>query len=548
MSNKIKNAIELALDNLNDESYFPLLALAKDKLEIDIQAQCKEKLLNWAASLLRHERGNPGIKEKILSGLDSATSYIMKKIQTFHPRRAKYFFNYVKDAYAKKLVNSYLNTPENKETLINEISAWSEQAVMNSILKKLNKSKTNQLLINQLLPPLESLIRNIDEPLLAENSILKLRNILGEHPKTRKILAQAIVSQEDFNDNLEKIFMKAPMSSIYDRIKEQLYSRKLSKIKKAQARAIYQYDGLIERSLPASVRGLHGLDKDTIKQIALKGDKSKEDELLNFEVASYARYNKDYAPGHTGASNRSSTPLTDIANYFATKHGLRRGKPESTWIMIFESTKGLNMTEIVDKSVGWTEFEFATPELSAKKFLGAVKLEVDEKRSNKNDIQLKAVNGFVAPRVHKGKYNKAGIEGDIANMLDMAKFYDKPKKYAQPNLDIKLPRKIEKHCQDRTLFQRFYDMLGLSSSRKRYMKQRAKQLEFVQTETPEARQKRLQQEKRDMVFITKKAQAKEREMAITGKSWLPSFLNKSLAAYVSPVSYKPTFDRAKARV
>ncbi|MBS0289870.1 MAG: hypothetical protein JSS07_07555 [Proteobacteria bacterium] len=519
----IKEAIEKGLANLNKEAFFPLIHFARHNLNIDIEKGMRDQLIDLAKKYM-HLNKEWYLGKKIFSSLDNTISYIQSSMKNFNPKIAKSFFNYVKDKYAGTIVNKFLADPKNKTAFVEAMTAFAKKRIVDQIFGKLSKEKVT-LTKDQasgLRTALEDLVNNIENRDSTLENIHYLKNqLLSLSPATQEIVLEKIMRRNSFNEDLKNSFLQKTGSSILEDIESKINSYGIHLIKNAQAQEVYKYDGLIERVLPAHIRGLYDVDRKVVESIALNGDTSKVEDLFNYEVASGARHNPIYKVGHTGGSNRSATTLANIAMYFASKHGLAHGRPNSTWIMIYESSKGINTTELVDENVDWTEFEFASPELKANRFLGAVKFEVDDANSDKNNIAFKAVDGFVVPRVQQGNYKIQGVEGDIKHFLEIAKHFDKPATNSQqPKVEFKLPRSSKRVSENRTFFQRIFDKLGLSHNPLKYKQERLEQLEFVRNESKDQKQKRLNDEKTMLDFWQHFSEQLVRDQA---KPLLPSF-------------------------
>ncbi|MBI2791187.1 MAG: hypothetical protein HYX61_04445 [Gammaproteobacteria bacterium] len=520
----IKEAIEKGLKNLNPEAHFPLIHFARKHLDIEMENASRNMVIEWAKKYI-FLNGDFHLSKKVLSSLDNTIEYVQKAIRKFNPSYAKRFFNFVKDKYAKSVVNKFFSKPANIDKFVQETTKFAKKEIVHKILGKCKKEKI-VLPSTQYKPlknALDKLVNEIEDNTKTLANINSLKTVMAGLPaNVQEIVLNRIVQRKKLDEDLVATFAQPISADLLANIQGKVSNYGIHLIKNKQAQEVYKYDGLIERIVPASIRGLYDVDRSVVESIALKGDTSKVEDLFNFEVASSARKNKTYKVGHTGSSNRSSTTLANIAMYFASKHGLKHGKPKSTWVMIYESSKGINTTELVDKKVDWTEFEFASTELKPGRFLGAVKFEVDDTNSDKRNIAFKAVDGFVAPKVHTGNYRKEGIDGDIKNFLEIAKHYDKPNLHAKPKVEFKLPRSAKKVSDERTFFQKIYDFLGLSHDPHRYKKERLAQLDVVQHETVAQKAARLAKEKSEMYFW----QAFSDQLyqgAGKIKSWLPSF-------------------------
>jgi hypothetical protein len=521
MNPSIKETISSALDNLRAEANFPLIRFAKKHLDIDMEKALKEDIVSWAKKYMLFN-SDQKLANRVLSSLDSAIAYIQNVIAKSNPKLANNFFNSIKDKYAKMIVDKYM--AKNKATFLTKTIAFAKSNLPNKIYKKFDKQniRLNKNDFNNLKNILNVLVNNIEDPIKTRANITLLKNFLKTQPvNVQTIILEKMMQRKSIKEDLLKRFTITSPAGLTADFQSKINANALNEIKKTQAQEIYTYDGFIERYLPASVRGLHDVDRKVVEQIALQGDNAKPEDLFNFELASRARPNETYQVGHTGPSNRSSTTLANIAMYFASNHGLKRGAPKTMWVMIYESTKGINTTELVDKSVKWTECEFATTQLKPSRFLGAVQFALDPSKSDDKNIAFKAVAGFVSPRVHQGNYNKSGIEGNIKQFLDIAQYYDKPATTKKPELEFKLPKNKNQVSADRTLFQRFVDKLGLSDKKEVYLKEREAQKQFVQAETPQEKAKRLAEEKKKLAFwqgFSEKIQKEGKD----AKTWLPT--------------------------
>lgn len=516
----IKEAIEKGLDHLNPEAYFPLIKFANKNLHINMEKASRDTIVNWTKKYIFLNQ-DFSLAKKALSSLDNSIAYLQKAITKSNPTYAKRFFNFVKDKYAKSIVSQYFSKQDNKDKFIEQTTQLAKNEFVNKITQKLEAQHFTPS--TELKNVLKNLVSEIEDSSRTLVNIYYLKREMAKLPvNAQKIVLDNILQKSKLNEDLLNTFNQAPDVNLIPYLQEKVNSVGAQLIKNKQAQEIYKYDGLVERIIPASIRGLNDVDRSVIEGIALKGDNSKVEDLFNFEVASGVRPNKTYNVGHTGASNRSSTTLANIAMYFASKHGLKHGKPQSTWVMIYESTKGINTTELVDEKVSWTEFEFATTQLKPGRFLGAVQFELDEANSDKNNIAFKAVDGFVNPKVHNNDYRKEGIEGDIKSFLDIAKHYDKPNQQSKPSLDFKLPKSSKKVSDTRTFFQKVYDLLGLGHNPIAYKKDRLNQLDFVQHETAAQKATRLAKEKSEMSYWQMFS-----DQLYNGASkirpWLPSF-------------------------
>ncbi len=517
MTKPIKETVSVALDNLRPEANFPLIQFAKKHLNIDIEKSMRDDIVEWARKNIFFNK-SWRIIEKALSTLDSAVEYIQKAMANSNPKLAKKFFNYIKDKYAKMVVDKYMEI--NKDKFVEKTTAFGKANVLPKIFRKFDKEKIrlSKTDFQHLRVVLSQLVDDIEDTMKTTRHVIDLRNMMKKLPdNVQKIVLDKIMTKRTINDDLQKR-LNSGLGTVVQDIQEGINNSALRAIRDAQVQEIYHYDGLIERALPASVRGLHDVDRRVVEQIALRGDSAKPEDLLNFEVASGARHNPTYNVGHTGPSNRSSTLLSKIAMYFASNHGLKHGKPQSMWVMVYEATKGINTTELVNKNVKWTELEFATQQLKPSHFLGAVRFELDPNNTNGKEIAFKAVEGFVNPKVHQGKYNKEGIEGDIKQFLDISKYYSQPAANKKPDMTFKLPKNSSQVASDRTFFQRVFDKVGLSSNPDKYKQERENQLKFVQSETPEAKAKRLAKEQEKMKFW----HAFSEKGTHDPKTWLPT--------------------------
>ncbi|MBN9289346.1 MAG: hypothetical protein BGO43_12120 [Gammaproteobacteria bacterium 39-13] len=542
----IKEAIEKGLDNLNDEAYFPLIHFAR-KLNIEMEKSSRNMIINWAKKFI-FLNGDFHLAKKILSSLDKTIEYLQKAIGKHNPTYAKRFFNFVKDKYAKSVVNKFFSVPANKDQFVEKTTEFAKKEMLSKILAQFKKNNITlaQPQFSAIKHRLQNLINEIEDNGKTLANIMTLKAAMAALPKNvQEMVLNKILQRKKLDEDLVATFTQQHPANLVADIQEKVNNNAIHLIKNKQAQEVYKYDGLIERIIPASIRGLYDVDRSVVESIALKGDTSKVEDLFNFEVASNARQNKTYKVGHTGGSNRSSTTLANIAMYFASKHGLKHGKPESTWIMIYESSKGINTTELVDKNVDWTEFEFASTALKPERFLGAVKFEVDDANSDKHNIAFKAVDGFVAPKVHTDNYKKTGVEGDIKHFLELAKHYDKPNLHAKPQTKFKLPRSSKKVSDKRSFFQKIYDFLGLSHNLHAYKKERLQQLDFVQHETDARKAARLAEEKSEMGYW--QAFSDQLYQGVSHvKGWLPGF--NAMVKKLDPEHKKEVTDALKAEL
>lgn len=521
----IKDAVQNAIGNLNNEAYYPLIRFAKEHLKIEIEKSSRNMIVNWAKKYI-FQNGEFHLAKRVLSSLDKTIAYVQDSLRTANPRYAKHFFNYIKDKYAQNVVNRYLSSDERKAALVDAAVGFAKKGIVEKIFGKFKKSgiRLPDVSFKALKIAIQNLINEIEDAPKSLTNINVLKGLMKTLPENaQRIVLDTLLQKKSLAENSIARFSNNQPGALIDDFQAKIKSFGLHVIKRAQAQKVCKYDGLIERALPASMRGLYDVDKKVVENIAINGDTSKDEDLFNYEVASKARHNATYKVGHTGPSNRSATTLANIAMYFASKHGLAHGKPNSTWIMIYESTKGINTTELVDEKVNWTEFEFVTPQLKSNRFLGAVKFEVDDALSNGRNIAFKAVDGFVAPKVHQGTYRKEGVEGDIKTFLELAKHFDQPAlSPTVPNVTFKLPKSTKKLSEERTFFQRIFDKLGLSHKPEQYTKERSKQYTFVQKESDKQKAARLKKEKADLSFW--QAFSDQLEQGTTYiKSWLPSF-------------------------
>jgi len=520
----IKQAIEKGLDNLNPEAYFPLIRFAHKNLNIHMENSIRKMIVDWAKHYI-FKNGDFHLAKKILSSLDSTIAYVQRSLFRYNPTFAKRFFNYIQDKYAKSVVGQYLTEPQNKNIFIEATNKFAKDTITKKTFSKLKKMgiQLPNDHFKALNTALTDLINDIDDNAKTLNNITTLKTAMAPLSlEAQNVVLHKILQPKILGEDQASRFSKETVHLLLDDIQTKTNSYGVHLIKKAQADEVYRYDGLIKRVLPASIRGLYDVGRKVIENIALNGDTSKVEDLFNYEVASGARRNPTYKVGHTGASNRSATTLANVAMYFASKHGCQFGNPKSTWIMIYESSKGINTTELVNKSVNWTEFEFATPELKQSRFLGAVKFEIDETNSTAKEIAFKAVDGFVAPKVHQGNYRKEGIEGDIKQFLNIAKHFDKPTVSPKTELDFSLPRSSKKVAEERSFFQRIFDKLGLSKKPQQYREERLKQLKFVRQESDTERKIRLDREKANLTFWHCFSEQLDHGANYV-KSWLPSF-------------------------
>ena len=123
----MKESIALALDknNLRAEAYYPLIHFAKSKLNINIEKEARSQIIEWAKHFIKLNKDS-SLSKKILSSLDNAIEYIQNSISKAKPKFAQSFLNYVKDKYGKKIVQNFLETPDNKNKLI-EVGKQQEQ-------------------------------------------------------------------------------------------------------------------------------------------------------------------------------------------------------------------------------------------------------------------------------------------------------------------------------------------------------------------------------------------------------------------------------------
>lgn len=546
--NNIQDAINAGINNLKNEAYLPLIRFAKNNLNIEMEQSTRDMILKWAKRYIFLNR-DFHLSDKILSSLDNAIAYVQSSIRKFHPTLAKRFFNYIQDKYAANVAAKYFSSKENKDAFVSATTEFAKKGVLTKVLKSFGRhgiTLTDEQ-FQAIKAAAKNLIDNIEDDGQTLTHIDSLKTVMKTLPQQAQLAVLDIILQKNsLKEDIVASFNQKASAELVKDFQTKINRQGIHAIKKAQARQIYQYDGLIERVLPASIRGLYDVDKSVVESIALTGDNSKDEDLFNFEVASNARYNKTYDVGHTGASNRSATTLANIAMYFASKHGLRNGKPDSTWIMIYETSKGINTTELVDKKVEWTEFEFASPELKANRFLGAVKFEVDDANTTQDNIAFKAVDGFVVPRVHEGKFRKEGIEGDIKSFLDIAKYFDNRAGHpSQPDLTFSLPTDDKKISEDRTFFQRIFDKIGLSHHPIRYKNERLQQLKFVTNETPKQKAARLEKEKAELSFWHAFSDQLSNG-ATTVSSWLPSF--NALVKRFKPEQKEEVVEALKAKL
>lgn len=519
MKPNIQETVNIALDNLRPEAYYPLIRFAKHHVGIDIEKEMRQEILSWAKKNV-FQNNDSKLTNKVLSTLDGAIAYIQNTIGKSNPKIAKKFFNYIKDKYAKFVIEKYM--AQHKAAFSEKVVAFGKENVLPRIFRKFDKA--NIRLPKNDFQNLKNCLATLIEDIESNPKTLKNFNALKILMKTlpenvQDIIIDKIMKKRKIGEDSRKRFYGLVLPVVQD-MQEGIRDIALRAIRNAQVQEIYKYDGLIERYLPASIRGLHNVDRKTVEQIALNGDNPKDADLFNFEVASRARKNPTYSVGHTGPSNRSSTLLTNIAMYFASNHGLKSGKPESIWMMVYAPTKGINTTELVDKNVKWTELECATKQLKASHFLGAVQLEVDAENSNKKEVAFKAIGGFVNPKVHQDNFDQEGMEGDIKRYLEVAKHFDRPLPGKTPDLRFSMPKLSSQVSAERSFFQRIFDKIGLPRDEEKYRQEREKQVQFVRSESPAEKAKRLAKEKEEARFWQ---QFPEKAPKTSPKVWTPVY-------------------------
>ncbi|MBS0286343.1 MAG: hypothetical protein JSR17_03555, partial [Proteobacteria bacterium] len=112
----MKDNITLALNNLRQEAKYPLIRFAKSTLNLDIEKSVRKDIVEWAKHLIMLN-GDYAISKYILSSLDKAIEYVQNSLYKAKPKYASSFFNYVKDTYANKVVEKYLEDDANKEKI-----------------------------------------------------------------------------------------------------------------------------------------------------------------------------------------------------------------------------------------------------------------------------------------------------------------------------------------------------------------------------------------------------------------------------------------------
>jgi len=433
-------------------------------------------------------------------------------------------FNTVDDAYGKLVLDSYLAKPGNRDKVSQTIQDWTNRKtarkILDELLKVHNFFKFSEL--DRMEEKLVQCFQKKDTPefVTALKSLVKDRMISA--PDVQQTFTDILMTQFK-REIVKKIFTRENLADpeFLAEVKSRLNNLQMETLKEAQCHQINQYDGLIEHFSPATVRGLHDVDDKVVKQLAIEGDYASIYDIFNHEVSSGAR-NSLYSRGHTGSSNRSTSLNFNIASYFATSHGMSSGTPKNVWFMIYEPQEALYMSDI-EAAGDWKEAEIVMPHLGAKRFLGAVKFEVDQGKTNSKKISLKPVDGFLSDKAKKGEFDATGIVGKVKRLYDYAKAYSDHSTEGLKNMTIaRRPRalkswmstaqKIAQYKKISAFKQKISEYPNqfvasvlpkkeMPSDHAAYLAERAKQKAFVDLETDLQRAARLEKERLSAAFL-----------------------------------------------
>lgn len=448
------------------------------------------------------------LAQSLLKGFDKEPSIGLKK-----------YFNTANDAYGKLVLDEYLSNPTRKAELSEKIQQWTARQVAFEIRDILDKKYGifRERYLNSFEESLYECLLKKDTPEFVPALTYLTENEMVLSPSDTQTTFTDLLMTQFKGERVGKIFNPQTLSDeeFVGEVKSRLNNLLMEKLKETQSHYIHQYDGLIEHYAPATIRGLHDVDDDVVKNLAVEGDYSSVYDIFNNEVSSGARKSL-YALGHTGASNRSTTLNFNIASYFATAHGLKSGTPESVWFMIYEPQEALYMSEI-ESAGAWKEAEVVMPHLGAKKFLGAVKFVVDKSKTNSKNIVLKPVDGFLSDKAKSGEFDKAGMVGELKQVFDYAQHFEKRVEGSPGILKVKRHPKDPKSTMSRVekiaqhnLIQQFVEGISrypnefvhqvlpkkdLPANQAEYLAERAKQRAFVDREDDQRRLERLQKER-----------------------------------------------------
>lgn len=346
---------------------------------------------------------------------------LLKRFDKRPSRDVKAYFNTVNDAYGKGVLDTYLNSPENKNKLSQALQEWTAKRVAKGIVDDtFRENRQPPEMCNDFQQTLVRCLMQKDGPHFKEHLEACLNHQALKDPQVQRRMTERLLSHYQ-GGKIKKVLSHKTLQdpAVVDMVKRRMNNHMMEALKEAQAKEIYRYDGLIEHYAPATIRGLHDVDDQVVKQLATEGDYASAYDIFNHEVSSGARRSL-YARGHTGPSNRSTTLNFNIASYFATSHGMSSGTPENVWFMIYEPQNALYMPN-VEAAGAWRESEVVMPHLGAKHFLGAVKYQVDHSQTNKEKIVLKPVDGFLSDKAKKGEFDGTGIVGELKQVFDTAK-------------------------------------------------------------------------------------------------------------------------------
>lgn len=414
--------IDLGLENRRPEANYPLIKLAKKYLNINMQeattSELKQKICELTEKI---EEREPGRTKELFSKKflrisndpkEQKTLYkqLVPLIDKQHEREAEWYFRFGDDSYAKAVVDSFLGDKEHYNQFTKKLRQWAEKAVAEKIKRKIGIENftSDPLEIKKINQAIDNIVKGVAHPFKSK------RSLVNEGLKT---LSDSSVLKEHGISISEENFQQ-----VKNQVKTGVNNALMAFLKRKQYEEINRYDGLQEHFTPMSMRGLANLDRSTVQKIAKEGDFPSAHDLFNHEVSSRARRSY-YARGHTGKSNRSTTIASKIATYFGTGFGFKRGIKETIWYTIYESKKGLFMSEIEPEG-GWKEAEIVTPYLKPNRFLGAVQFTVDKAESERETIRLVPSDGFISEKVRNGTYRKEGAVGKIFEFLELAKKFD----------------------------------------------------------------------------------------------------------------------------
>lgn len=434
--------LKTGLDNRRPEANFPLIKVVKKYLAIDMKEKINEELKSRIIALAKNIDPN-SLPELTLLRSEAPVSpkvlkLLFKKIVPLLDGKSKnqsdWYFQFVKDSYAKEIVDLFLADDKRREQVVEGLQKWAEEGVAEKLLKKIQVEQysRDQAAVVEFNETIKIIVKAVSRPddqafsLQQALEALTASLLVAGSPQLQATLSRLLISQKEMETELQITDEKK--HTINKRIKVKINNKLMAFIKRRQYEEINHYDGLLEHVVPMTLRGLNGsVEKKTVEKIALEGDYSSTQDLFNHEVNSRARASF-YARGHTGKSNRSSTVANKIAAYFATGHGFRYGIADvpTLWFTIYESQKGLMMSEIEPEG-GWKEGEIVTPYLKPERFLGAVQFTVDRssvpQEGQIGPIRLIPVDGFASKKVIEGNYRKEGEVGEIAKLLRVAKAF-----------------------------------------------------------------------------------------------------------------------------